>query len=66
MAKGAGGITHRYNLDKDAYFKETSLAAAYSDNRPKVEQLLGKNSSYYFACCGYEKHQFGYCLKLLL
>lgn len=46
MAKGAGGITHRYNLDKDAYFK-TSLAATYSDNRPKVEQLLGKNSSYY-------------------
>ena len=46
MAKGAGGITHRYNLDADAYFK-TSLAATYSDNRPKVEQLLSQNSSYY-------------------
>ena len=46
MAKGAGGITHRYNLDVDAYFK-TSLAATYSDNRPKVEQLLSQNSSYY-------------------
>lgn len=46
MAKGAGGIMHRYNLDSDAYFK-TSLATTYSDNRPKVEQLLSPNSSYY-------------------
>lgn len=46
MAKGAGGIMHRYNLANDAYFK-TSLAATYSDNRPKVEQLLSQNSSYY-------------------
>lgn len=46
MAKAAGGITHRYNLDRNAYFK-TSLAATYSDNRPKVEQLLGQNSFYY-------------------
>lgn len=46
MAKGAGGIMHRYNLDHDAYFK-TSLAATYSDNHPKVEQLLSQNSSSY-------------------
>jgi len=46
MAKGAGGITHRYNLDSDAYLK-TSLGATYSDNRPKIEQLLSQNSSYY-------------------
>lgn len=46
MAKGAGGITHRYNLDSDAYLK-TSLGATYSDNRPKIEQLLFQNSSYY-------------------
>lgn len=46
MAKGAGGIMHRYNLRDGAYFK-TSLAATYSNNHPKVEQLLSQNSSYY-------------------
>lgn len=46
MTKGVGGITHRYNLDTDAYFK-TSLAVTYSDNRPRVEQLLSRNSSHY-------------------
>lgn len=46
MAKGAGGIMHRYNLDNDAYFK-TSLAATYSDNHPEVKQLLSQTSSFY-------------------
>lgn len=46
MAKGAGGMVHRYNLADDAYFK-TSLAATYSHNRPEVDQLLAQNSSYY-------------------
>ncbi|WP_303208286.1 carboxypeptidase regulatory-like domain-containing protein [Bacteroides oleiciplenus] len=44
IAKGAGGITHRYNLGNDAYLK-TSLAATYSDSHPKLEQLPGPNSS---------------------
>lgn len=46
IAKVAGGITHRYNSANDSYFK-TSLAATYSDSRPKLEQLPGQNSSYY-------------------
>ncbi|MDR1202806.1 MAG: carboxypeptidase-like regulatory domain-containing protein [Tannerellaceae bacterium] len=47
MLKGAGGFTHRYKLDNTAYIK-TSLAATYSDNRPKVEQLPSPTSSVYF------------------
>lgn len=46
MAKGAGGITHKYNLDSDAYFK-TSLAATYSDNHPKVELRISPNSPFH-------------------
>lgn len=46
MAKGAGGITHKYNLNSDAYFK-TSLAATYSDNHPKVELRISPNSAYH-------------------
>lgn len=46
MMKGAGGITHRYNLDTDAYFK-TSLAATYTNNQPKVELRLSANSPFY-------------------
>lgn len=46
MTKGAGGLTHRYNTSEDAYIK-TSLAATYSDNRPKIEQLATRNSSHY-------------------
>lgn len=46
MTKGAGGITHRYSLNQDAYLK-TSLAATYADNGTKVKQLLsGEASSY--------------------
>lgn len=46
MAKGAGGITHKYNVNSDAYFK-TSLAATYSDNHPKVELRISPNSPYH-------------------
>ena len=46
MAKGAGGITHKYNLDSDAYFK-TSLAATYSDNHPKVALRISPNSPFH-------------------
>lgn len=46
MTKCAGGIIHKYKLNNEAYIK-TSLAITYSDNRPKVEQLVSQNSSYY-------------------
>lgn len=46
MVKSAGGITHKYNLNSDTYFK-TSLAATYSDNHQRVELHTSPSSSSY-------------------
>lgn len=46
MIKIAGGITHRYNLKDNAYFK-TSLAATYSDNHPGLKQVVSENPLFY-------------------
>ena len=45
MAKGAGGITHKYLLNNSAYIK-TSVAATYTNNHPKIDLLLSGSDQY--------------------
>jgi len=46
MAKAAGGITHKYYLNSSSYIK-TSLAATYTNNHPKIDQLLTGSDTQY-------------------
>ncbi len=46
MGKAAGGITHKYVLNNSAYVK-TSLAATYTNNHPRIDQLLTGSDTQY-------------------